>query len=98
MPLHKAVECFSTDGGLKLLLYEKENEMRLKDVLTAVTAGNAGGKVVLACGPEGGFTEEEVLFARSRDFVPVRLGGRILRCETAALAALSIIQYELGDL
>jgi 16S rRNA (uracil1498-N3)-methyltransferase len=55
-------------------------------------------RVVVACGPEGGFTDEEVAFARERGFVAVRLGGRILRCETAALAALSIIQFEWGDL
>lgn len=49
-------------------------------------------------GPEGGFTEEEVSQAREKEFIPVKLGQRILRTETAAITLVGIIQYELGDL
>ncbi|RUO75208.1 16S rRNA (uracil(1498)-N(3))-methyltransferase [Idiomarina seosinensis] len=52
----------------------------------------------LVIGPEGGFTEHEVALASAQGFNPMRLGPRILRTETAALTALSIIQYQLGDL
>jgi 16S rRNA (uracil1498-N3)-methyltransferase len=91
----QAVERFADFDGARLMLYEKEAKVRLKDLASADMPME---RVVVACGPEGGFTDEEVAFARERGFVAVRLGGRILRCETAALAALSIIQFEWGDL
>ena len=53
---------------------------------------------IKAVGPEGGFTVEEVEAARQVGFEPVGLGPRILRTETAALVALAILGYALGDL
>jgi 16S rRNA (uracil1498-N3)-methyltransferase len=55
-------------------------------------------RVMIAVGPEGGFSEEEVGIARSHGFVVTSLGRRILRAETAAIAAMAIVQYALGDL
>jgi 16S rRNA (uracil1498-N3)-methyltransferase len=49
-------------------------------------------------GPEGGFTGEEVKLAKRHGFIPVKLGQRILRTETAAITLIGILQYELGDL
>jgi 16S rRNA (uracil1498-N3)-methyltransferase len=49
-------------------------------------------------GPEGGFTQEEAILAKAVGFIPVKLGQRILRTETAAIALVGILQYELGDL
>ena len=49
-------------------------------------------------GPEGGFTEGEVRLAKKEGFIPVKLGQRILRTETAAITIVGILQYELGDL
>ncbi len=57
----------------------------------------AFGKLALAVGPEGGLTESEVALAHQHSFVSMALGPRILRAETAPLAALSIIQHRLGD-
>lgn len=54
--------------------------------------------VSLLSGPEGGFAESERLLALEAGFVPLRLGPRILRAETAALAALAAIQAYWGDL
>lgn len=54
--------------------------------------------VILLSGPEGGFTEEERLKAINAGFQPIRLGPRILRTETAALAAIAAIQTLWGDL
>ena len=51
-------------------------------------------KIHLMVGPEGGLTEEEIFRATGMGFAPVSLGPLTLRSETAALAALSIIQYE----
>jgi 16S rRNA (uracil1498-N3)-methyltransferase len=55
-------------------------------------------QISLCTGPEGGFSEEEVKIAADSGFVVVSLGTRILRAETAAITAISIVQYELGDL
>jgi len=54
-------------------------------------------RMMLLIGPEGGLSVVETRLAQSRGFVPVRLGPRILRTETAALAALSAIQMLWGD-
>lgn len=52
----------------------------------------------LLTGPEGGFSTEEVRQATAAGFVAATLGRRILRAETAAITAVSLCQYELGDL
>lgn len=54
-------------------------------------------KVTLLSGPEGGFTGQEREMAKAAGFIPVRLGHRILRTETAALAAISSAQMLWGD-
>lgn len=56
------------------------------------------GPVCLLSGPEGGFAERERTLAREAGFVPVRLGPRVLRTETAVLAALAAVQVFWGDL
>ncbi|MDB5810273.1 MAG: ribosomal methyltransferase RsmE [Betaproteobacteria bacterium] len=53
--------------------------------------------VLLMAGPEGGFTEAESTFAHERGFVALKLGPRILRTETAALAALAAFNARWGD-
>ena len=55
------------------------------------------GAVTLLAGPEGGFTPEEEAAAKSGGFTPVRLGPRVLRTETAAVAALAAMQALWGD-
>jgi 16S rRNA (uracil1498-N3)-methyltransferase len=54
-------------------------------------------QVTLLTGPEGGFTDQERCLAKAAGFTPVRLGSRILRTETAALAALAAVQMLWGD-
>jgi len=55
------------------------------------------GEICLLIGCEGGLTENELGLATTHDFTPVRLGNRILRTETAALAALAAMQTLWGD-
>jgi 16S rRNA (uracil1498-N3)-methyltransferase len=57
----------------------------------------ARGQVILLAGPEGGLAPGEAQAAQSRGFAAVRLGPRVLRTETAALAALAAIQALWGD-
>ncbi|MFO1258287.1 MAG: 16S rRNA (uracil(1498)-N(3))-methyltransferase [Gammaproteobacteria bacterium] len=49
-------------------------------------------------GPESGLSEKEIALAKSKGFVALKLGPRILRTETAGMAALTLLQYEFGDL
>ena len=56
------------------------------------------GTIVLAVGPEGGWTPEEMQELLDQRFQPVSLGKSILRSETAPLVALSILQHRLGNL
>jgi 16S rRNA (uracil1498-N3)-methyltransferase len=55
------------------------------------------GPIVLLAGPEGGFSPQEALAAEHAGFLPVRLGPRVLRTETAAVAALAAMQAWWGD-
>jgi 16S rRNA (uracil1498-N3)-methyltransferase len=78
--------------GLRLIAWEGERETALTAVAAEVSA------VVVLVGPEGGFTEEEVAVARAHGFASVTLAPRILRAETAAIAAAVLCQHRWGDL
>jgi 16S rRNA (uracil1498-N3)-methyltransferase len=56
------------------------------------------GPVTVLIGPEGGLTIEEQERAVAAGFLGVRLGPRVLRTETAAIAALTLLQRQFGDL
>jgi 16S rRNA (uracil1498-N3)-methyltransferase len=55
------------------------------------------GEICLLIGAEGGLTADEIDLAVTYHFIPVRLGNRVLRTETAALAALAAMQTLWGD-
>jgi len=80
---------------LKLLFWEGESRLNLTQ-LRAETPQL--GSLLLVIGPEGGFSSEEASEAMRHGFKAVCLGKRILRTETAALAALSIVQFLWGDM
>lgn len=87
-----AVKAMST-AEVPLLLYEHATAP-LKASLEHV-----GGKTVaVMVGSEGGFSEEEAAFAIQNGVSSVSLGPRILRCETAPLAALSVILFVAGEM
>lgn len=79
-------------GGLRLIL-DPEGEL----ALGTLTADNGAG-VVLAVGPEGGWSPVDREQLRAAGFRGLRLGPRILRTETAGLAAIAALQSRLGDL
>lgn len=69
------------------------------DSLSEILNGlGTADKISLFTGSEGGFSEKEVNLASENGFIVASLGKRILRAETAAIAAVSIIQYRLGDI
>lgn len=61
-------------------------------------APEAAADVLVVVGPEGGFSEKEALEAEQAGAVSVGLGKRILRAETAGMAALTCILYESGEM
>jgi 16S rRNA (uracil1498-N3)-methyltransferase len=83
------------DYDLKILFWEDEEQNALHEMIEA--AGKVLSVLVII-GPEGGFSQEEAKAAIGGGFKPVTLGSRILRAETAAIAAVSILQHELGNL
>ncbi len=80
-------------AGLKIILSERRGAPSIRDVLRPATVE---ATAVLAIGPEGGWTDEEIRLARSANFVEVSLGENILRTETAVLAAMAILNFALG--
>lgn len=79
----------------KIIAYECEDRLGLK---TALQSCDNLQELLLIIGPEGGISEFELELARKNGAVPVSLGKRILRAETAGVVALSAILYETGDL
>lgn len=77
-----------------LFCYENEENVSVRDCLQRTTSE----RYLLLIGPEGGFTLEEAETIVKAGGQSVTLGPRILRAETAAVAGLSIVQYEKGDL
>jgi 16S rRNA (uracil1498-N3)-methyltransferase len=89
----KEVEGASTLSGI--IFSEEKDGRNFKEILSDLRNIK---NIVLLIGPEGGFSKKEVSSAVRNGFTEVSLGPRILRTETAPIAALSIIQYELGDM
>jgi 16S rRNA (uracil1498-N3)-methyltransferase len=95
-------------ADLALIAYEGESESgqmigdavrRWKDDHGAKGSVNIEcPTIVVAIGPEGGFHEEEVSFAKEAGWIPVGLGKRILRTETAGMVALTVIQAFYGEM
>ncbi|EHS57008.1 16S rRNA (uracil(1498)-N(3))-methyltransferase [Paenibacillus sp. Aloe-11] len=81
--------------------YEKEQGRQLRDVIQPLAGPWASAdkpRVLLVVGPEGGFTEAENLEAEQAGAQSTGLGRRILRAETAGMAALACILYETGEM
>ena len=95
LPRVEGLQSFSSvDYGaydLILLLYEEEKERTLKRALQALPSRPA--RVALVIGPEGGIEKEEARQLIANGAISVSLGKRILRTETAAMAAISMLQY-----
>lgn len=87
--LEQAREC-----DTRLIFYEKQSESRTRPPAPPHPAA----KVFVMVGPEGGFEPQEVELARQAGFSVLGMGPRILKAETAALAAAVLIQYLFGDM
>ena len=76
-------------AGLKIVLSEAEEQAQLRDIQPA-------GEVLLAVGPEGGWTEDELELLQKNGWLSASLGPTILRAETAAIAATAITMSALN--
>ena len=78
---------------VKLLPYELASDMQAtRDIFTKIEKGQS---IAIFIGPEGGFSEEEIEIAKSENITPITLGKRILRTETAGIATLAMLMYEI---
>lgn len=98
-PVQSAAAFMESARGydLKLIASLQPGAKNLKTVLRAFQAAHnrAPKKVLWLIGPEGDFTPAEMNLSRSCGFDPITLGPLVLRCETAAVYALSVLSYEL---
>lgn len=80
------------EDTLLLFCYEQETSTTAREVLTKYVE-SGGENIIVLIGPEGGFTEREVLEIKSAGGVSVTLGKRILKTDTAAISVLAMINY-----
>jgi 16S rRNA (uracil1498-N3)-methyltransferase len=78
----------------RLLFWEEEHERKI----AALPDLKVADPLLLLLGPEGGLSESEVARMQQSGFLPVSMGERILRAETATLAALAIVQFLRGNI
>jgi len=86
MPV-KVQEAVKLPGSLRILLNESEEQETLRET---VSAHKSDTHVLLAIGPEGGWTDDELQMFQEQGWISASLGGTILRAETAAIAATAI--------
>jgi len=88
---------------LTLFLYESEENLHLKNVLQEHFAKASANEentnsIAIITGPEGGFSQNEAELARTKNIPVVSMGKRILRSETAPVAALAVIMYQTDNM
>lgn len=89
-PVNFADFCRRDDSTVRLLFSERGGR--------SMHEVPGGPSVSLAVGPEGGWSDSELELAEGSGFIPIHLGGRILRTETAAVVAVALAQHLFGDL
>ena len=89
-------------GEAKGFIFYEENGLSLRDSINKISFSPSPpfteSSIHLIIGPEGGFTEEEIGLAKEKGLIVASLGKRILRAETAAISAVALAQFLLGDM
>jgi len=96
MSFKEAAE-YSQCAQIRLIPYElaEENGQSMEKTKSIISSLKPGEDVAVFIGPEGGFAEEEMEEALQKGLIPITLGRRILRTETAGMAVLAILMYHL---
>lgn len=97
-PLVSLREALSVATGVRLMAWEGEKEKGFRETLMEHIERIRGEGLSFFVGPEGGFEPEEVEEARATGVVPVSLGQRVLRGETAGLVMAAAVMYQVGEL
>ena len=98
-PLADAVSRESARGPVALLWEEMgRSTPGLRDALGQLSEGHSRARLAIVVGPVGGFEAGEVEEAKAAGATVIGFGSRILKSETAAIAALSAAMFELGEL
>jgi len=84
----------AADYSLKVVLWEQEKN----NALTSLPDLHNMNSLLVIIGPEGGFATKEIEDCIDAGFIPVSMGNRILRAETAALSIMAILQFLAGNL
>lgn len=84
----------SVDCDLKLVFWEGEQSIRLKDVVVPDVVAS----IACLAGPEGGWAAEEIGFLKEQGYQTVSLGPRLLKADSVSLIILSLLQHRWGDL
>lgn len=94
----KLSESLDCPAALRVVLAESEEQTLLRDVLhrEASRLDYEDGRIILAVGPEGGWTQEELQSFQQAGWISASLGNTILRAETAAIAATAIVASALS--
>ncbi|HCJ66281.1 MAG TPA: hypothetical protein DHV62_02880 [Elusimicrobia bacterium] len=90
-------------GGINLIFWEKEKKNNLREFFSTLrsplsTINYQLSAINLFIGPEGSFSKEEISQTKKYNFIPIGLGGHILRSETAAIVATTLVLYECNEL
>jgi 16S rRNA (uracil1498-N3)-methyltransferase len=91
--LDRALEREAAEGELRLVFHQER--LAAGSLHAALASGPR--RVTLLVGPEGGLSPEEVSLAQSRGFLPITIGRRVWRTETAALFAAAVVQCLLEE-
>jgi 16S rRNA (uracil1498-N3)-methyltransferase len=84
-----------TEAGKNNLIFSERGGLKLRDVVAKL---GCISELSLLVAPEGGWSDSEIQLSGKSGFIPVHLGSRILRTETAAIAAVSLSQHLFGDM
>jgi 16S rRNA (uracil1498-N3)-methyltransferase len=98
-PPVKLKEAIALPGSVRIVLNETEQEQMLKDTVSSSSHTSdlspvSDDAIILAFGPEGGWTEAELELFQKEGWVSASLGKTILRAETAAIAAVAVVMAE----
>ena len=90
LPFEDAISGFGPHSGLLLMFSEKDGK--------GIPEQPDVKKITALVGPKGGWEDSEIELAENRGFLPVKLGRRIMRAETAAITFAALLQHRFGDL